>query len=391
MTMPEGLTFGGVYGNTVVGAKLETVDSGGTSVTKATEVHLLDVTEDGTVRDRLVTGLPEGAEFVWPGPAGAGDSDAVVLRIRVGGTGRLAPVDVATARMTGHTAPIDSPGVLLSPRYVGWYGYGTGSQIKIVPRSDIGAEPVVLNSPAAVDRYGYEVGIVGDWIIHSKGHSYPLMATPIKGGAEPRQLLSRHTMKVASAEDGSVVAVGGVTGTSDWGTYRITEGADGAPVVTRVVDLAPLPAEVKGLAVSGGQLAVVDRSSGSRHTYGRDLNVQGTPQYGVRRSFFPVAGTCGNDDEAALHLRSGVSPGHRELDPRRRRRIPGQRIGHRPGALRHDRRPRRVLRVVQRCGQQRSHVGVLRQLRDPGGRLQPQRLRGSPGPRQRRHAVPHRV
>ncbi|MFC4611996.1 FG-GAP-like repeat-containing protein [Streptomyces maoxianensis] len=282
MTMPQGFVFGGVYGNTVLAVKTVTVESGGTTTTKAVEPQLFDFDEDGAVRSRPVEGLPDGAEMVWPGPAAGGDSQSILLRLKVDGIPRLANVDVATARMTGHTQLLDRPAVLLTPRHVAWYARGTvQTEIKVVPRSDLGATPTVLPAPLAADRSSYEIAIVGDWVIHFKGPGQPVMATPMNGG-EPRRLLKDSALHIASAEDGSATIVGGVRGSADWGAYRITEGADGSPNVTRVVDLSPVPATVQGIAVGGGSLFVADDSIGKRRAYARELRVQGTPEYGAR-------------------------------------------------------------------------------------------------------------
>ncbi|MFI2352019.1 FG-GAP repeat domain-containing protein [Streptomyces sp. NPDC019443] len=292
ITVPQGFVFGGAYGNTILAVKTVTEESGGTTTTKAVEPQLLDVAEDGVVRSRPVEGLPEGAEMIWPGASAGGDSQSILLRLKVDGIPRLANIDVATARMTGHTQLLDRPAVLLSPRHVAWYTVGTGqSEIRVVPRSDLGAEPTVLPAPLGADRYSYEIAIVGDWVIHFKGPGQPVMATPMNGG-EPRRLLKDSALRLASAEDGSATIVGGATGTADWGAYRITEGADGSPVVTRVVDLSPVPATVQGLAAGGGTLFLGDNSSGKRHAYTRELRVQGTPEYGQRGPVMPLGGDC---------------------------------------------------------------------------------------------------
>lgn len=300
VTIPEGLTFSGVYGHTVVAVKVFTVESGGTTSTAAPEAHLLDVRDDGTMRDRTVTGLPEGAKYWLSEAAAAGDENGVLLRYLHEGVARMAMVDLETAHMSGSSARIQgaAPGYLLTPRHVVWYSYGADSTISVVPRSDIGATPKVLTAPAPTERNGYHIAVVGDWLLHNKGSS-ALMATPLDGGPA-RQLLSRARTEIAAAQDGSAVVVGGATGyASDatWGVHRVVEGQDGVPELTRVIDLSALPVDLEGIGLSAGKLTVAARPGTLRKGTERLIEVQGTPDYGPSaESFIGFETDCGPQD-----------------------------------------------------------------------------------------------
>ncbi|MFE5245122.1 MULTISPECIES: FG-GAP-like repeat-containing protein [unclassified Streptomyces] len=300
VTIPEGLTFSGVYGHTVVAVKLLKVESGGTTSTAAPEAHLLDVRADGTTRDRTVTGFPEGAKYWLSEAAAAGDENGILLRYIHEGVARMSLVDVKTAQLSASSAHIRgaAPGYLLTPRYVVWYSYGADSTINVVPRSDLAATPRVLTAPAPTERNGYHLAVVGDWLLHNKGNS-ALTATPLDGGPA-RQLLPKARTEIAAAQDGSAVVVGGATGyPSDaiWGAYRIVEGPDGVPQPTRVVDLTALPRDLEGIGLAAGKLTTVDRPARLREGTERLLAVQGSPVYGpAADSFISFVSDCGPQD-----------------------------------------------------------------------------------------------
>ncbi|MEV0011000.1 VCBS repeat-containing protein [Streptomyces sp. NPDC047973] len=313
--IPEGLTFSGVYGHTVVAVKLVTVESGGTTSTSAPEAHLLDVRADGTTRDRTVTGLPEGATYWLSQAAAAGDESGILLRYIHEGVARMALVDVATGQLSSSSAHIQgaAPGYLLTPRHVVWFSYGADSTISVVPRSDLGAAPRVLTSPAPAERNSYHLAVVGDWLLHNEGGS-ALMATPLDGGT-PRVVLKSARTEIAAAADGSAVVVGGATGyASDttWGVYRVVEGPDGAPLATRAVDLSALPLPVQGLGLGAGKLTVVTRrADGLRKGTERTLAVQGSPAPGpASDSFISFDGECAAEDPDchAIHTTRAGEP-----------------------------------------------------------------------------------
>ncbi|WP_327324594.1 FG-GAP-like repeat-containing protein [Streptomyces sp. NBC_01210] len=297
VTVPEGLSYSGVYGNTVVAVKRETVVVDGTSTSRITEAHLLDSAEDGRTRDRLVTGLPDGGLY---GGAVGGDATTVVLRVKVGDTLRLATVDAATARVTAYTASADINGVLLSPKYLGWYSLS--GTIKVVPRSDITATPVELTAPAPQDRSGYEIGLVGDWVVHINSSTGRIIATPIAGGT-PRTLLGKNTFRLSQAPDGTVLVVGGEDA-DDWALRRIGVGPDGVPVVTTVLDLPPVPAPVRGIAAGDGYLLSTDASTGLFRAQFRMLEVHGTPTQVIRRTLNGTFASCAGDDPGCAALKT---------------------------------------------------------------------------------------
>ncbi|WP_405807604.1 FG-GAP-like repeat-containing protein [Streptomyces sp. NBC_00210] len=285
--IPGGLSYARTYGNTVVAVKYASPASDAQPV--PVEVHLLDVADDGTTRDRLVGGLPEGARLV-DSPVSGGDASSLLLSVDLAGARSLAAVDITTAKVTGRTAPVGgSVATLLTPRHVAWYDRTQPTVLNVVPRDDLSAEPVRVPKL----KSSFRPVLVGNWLVEATGGSVGIKATPLAGG-EPRKLLARagYSSPITPGPDGSAVVVGGITGPLDWGAYRVTEGADGAPQVSRVLDLAAVPAKVQGLAVGGGTLFVGDDSSGKRHAYTRELHVQGTPEYGERGSVMELGGEC---------------------------------------------------------------------------------------------------
>lgn len=225
-----------------------------------------------------------------------------MLRVKVADVLRLATVDVSTARVTAYTASADYNGVLLSPQYLGWYS--VSGTIKVVPRSDITAAPVELSAPAPQDRVGYEVGLVGDWVVHINTTTNRLMATPIAGGT-PQTLLAKNTFQLSQAPDGTVLAVGGEDA-DDWALRRISAGTDGAPNLTTVLDLPPVPVPVRGIATGDGYLLSTDASSGPFRAQFRMLEVRGTPTQLIKRTLNgPFASCAGNDPGCAALKASG--------------------------------------------------------------------------------------
>ncbi|MFD3983215.1 FG-GAP-like repeat-containing protein [Streptomyces griseus] len=302
LTLPDGLLFSGVFGRTVVAVRIAP-DATEDTPRAADEAHLLDVREDGTVRDRTVQGLPADTRLLHADSAVAGDSTSVALRYVTGGAATLALVDVAGARVDqrlGAGVKASGNAFVLSPRHLLFYTVGTGTTIGVLPRSDIGGAPRTITSVPPADRYFSSLRVVGDWLIHNRGNTSPLMATPLDGGA-PRVLLKASRQDIAAAEDGSAIVVGGVSGQAgdrEWGAHRITEGPGGVPVPERVIDLAPLPEKVQGIGLSGGRLTVADsRLSNVRRGTVRTLALSGTPTYGPQvpaRITFDTA--CGPED-----------------------------------------------------------------------------------------------
>lgn len=302
LTLPDGLLFSGVFGRTVVAVRIAPQPTGD-EPRAADEAHLLDVREDGTVRDRTVGGLPADTRLLFAESAAAGDSTSVALRYITGGAATLALVDVASAQVDqrlGEGAKASGTAFVLTPRHLLFYVQSTGTTIGVLPRSGIGGTPRAITSVPPADRYFSSLRVVGDWLIHNRGNTSPLMATPLDGGPA-RQLLRASRQDIAAAEDGSAIVVGGATGLGgdrEWGVHRVTEGADGAPVLRRVVDLAPLPETIQGIGLSGGRLTVADSwGSNVRRATVRTLNVSGTPSYGPQvPARIPFVTACGPED-----------------------------------------------------------------------------------------------
>ncbi|GHH37894.1 FG-GAP repeat domain-containing protein [Streptomyces candidus] len=88
---------------------------------------------------------------------------------------------------------------------------------------------------------------------------------------------------MAMAPDGSALAVGG-TSAGDWAVRRITATADGAPTVTPVKALPPVPARIDQPVLGGGRLGYATTADANAlpGLYEHDLAVTGAPTPGLR-------------------------------------------------------------------------------------------------------------
>ncbi|MFE6907406.1 flagellar hook assembly protein FlgD [Streptomyces erythrochromogenes] len=116
---------------------------------------------------------------------------------------------------------------------------------------------------------------VGDWVVSQdfNGADNKVTAAPVGGGA-PRTLLARSEFGLHTGTDGAGYLDGG-TDSSHWATYRITPGSDGAPVLTKMRDLPPNPAERLTLSLAQGRL-IAGQQDPTRSLQGYTVPVSGT-------------------------------------------------------------------------------------------------------------------
>lgn len=186
-TLPEGQTYHGTYGDSVLTA---TWTDGG----DVDALHLLRL-RDGQLTDTPVTG-ENGVRPASTEVLGAGDG---MLAILLSGdrTGSIGLVDRASGRITGVLKGSWGSGdtqVAVSATHVGWFDPAYGDQQVHLLRCDApgGAESTV--SVASSYEQRAHVALVGDWVLSlrepkscgnsdaPKDRGGPLLAAPIGGG-----------------------------------------------------------------------------------------------------------------------------------------------------------------------------------------------------------------
>ncbi|WP_405931841.1 FG-GAP repeat domain-containing protein [Streptomyces sp. NBC_00827] len=308
--VPEGQTvLSGFFGNIV--ATLQNVTAEDGTVTRF--VHLLTAGSDGTTRDVVVHGMPEGMKL--GGPV-RGDGTGLFLRAALDGSPRLLAVDPETGQVQSWSPPLPSPySVKISPEYLAVYGGVGSSKVSVYSRADLTAAPVEVTLDGAdTVAPADDLSVVGDWLVHRPGNGGKVTATPIAGG-DPVTLFTSSNTGISAGPDGSAVVIGR-TGADDWGVQRIHAGEDGKPVVTMAKALPKPPYKIQGLALEQGRLIVGDASWGNtRDSYVRTVAATGTPEFGARSSYDgtdsflfdcpPAEGGCrifGSADDRAVWL-----------------------------------------------------------------------------------------
>ncbi|MGW2479060.1 FG-GAP repeat domain-containing protein [Streptomyces sp. NPDC001571] len=237
-----GYRYLGTLGSRIVAYK----DTG-----KDVEVHVLEAGDQSgdqageqKVTDRVVTGLPAGAQDVKL-ESGAGDL-AVLRYSRTPGSldfWYYTAIDLSAAKVvTGNGMLGDYVArAAVSPTHLAVVGGLIMADTSASVRTkELGGEQKQWSRE--IGRHGGAdlVGLVGGWAVYgvqgrlNEGDPYAssaLRATPIGGGAE-RKVMD-HASSVAPAPDGSLLVMGGTLADGE-GLYRVSAGADGAPVAALV-------------------------------------------------------------------------------------------------------------------------------------------------------------
>ncbi|PZT69018.1 hypothetical protein DN402_16940 [Streptomyces sp. SW4] len=188
-TLPEGHTYHGTVGDTVVTA---TWTSGGGLDT----LHLLR-TRDGQLTDTPVTG-ENGVRPASTRLLGAGDGQLAVF-VSGDSTGQIGLVDLATGRIGGVLKGSWGSGstqVVISGTYAGWFDPAYGDQkVHLLRRDALGGTETTVGVASTYEQRSF-VALAGDWVVSlrqtesyrnsdaPKDRGEPLLATPV-GGARP--------------------------------------------------------------------------------------------------------------------------------------------------------------------------------------------------------------
>jgi hypothetical protein len=292
--IPEGLSMLTAYDDLVVASRAVQDESG----TSRREVHLLFPEADGSTRDVLVTGVPEGVTLGFPR---GGDADGLLFHAgQPNGPYLSVMVDRRTGQVTDWTEPVSTAYLKASVTsdYVVWF---TGSQkaALVYSRSDLSAPPVSVPLDGVSDTASVvDLAVVGDWLVYQTGTSTRTIATPIAGGSSVT-LLPSSNRYLSGVSNGTALAIGRTTSaTDDWGVQRIQPGPDGTPVVTQVKALPRPPLKIQGLSLDHGRLVLTDQESAVaggawRTTRLRTVAPTGAPAFGPSSTFLS-GGTVAN-------------------------------------------------------------------------------------------------
>lgn len=255
-----GYRYAGTVGSTVIATFV--------NASNTQEVHLVAKT-GGSVSDRTVTGLPADARSIYTSAASPG---SVLLQYRTGPLDHpewhLAIVDLATAAVTDTHAVGTRGGddaAALSPTHTAWIDADLLGKAVLSIAKRGSSEPRRL---PLEDAYSPRVGLVGDWVTYanstplSQGDAsnqlIPLTAMPVDGG--PTRRLMDHVTSLTPTPDGALLAMGGTLDKGE-GVYRISAGADGAPLVELIASTGE-PTKVTLLGHSIPTVIDLDRNRG---------------------------------------------------------------------------------------------------------------------------------
>ncbi|MFJ8081443.1 FG-GAP repeat domain-containing protein [Streptomyces sp. NPDC096205] len=271
--IPEGHTLsGGVIGSTAITYVYVTAEDG----TTRREFHLLSPGPDGSTRDVVVSGMPEGMNNLAPR---RGDARELYFSGTVDGSTRLVSVDAESGLVRGWTpSRLLGSYVVMSADHVVAYNGSTATKAYVYSRTDLSAPPVEVPLDTADGSYpARHLSVVGDWLVRQPS-SGKVIAVPI-GGGTPVTLLASSNYGISVSSYGSAVVVGG-SGYDDWGIRRIQETEDGKLVVTKIKDLPIPPYRIRGLALDQGRLLVAeDNVSSGRGLAVRTVAPTGTPEF----------------------------------------------------------------------------------------------------------------
>jgi hypothetical protein len=297
VTIPAGQTYSRTIGTTVV------TTGGPVADHEWAELHLLD-NVNGTTVDRRVTGLPDGSSVVFLRRAGL---HGFLVSVRIPGQTLLAQgwIDLHTAQAalpqagTLHGDSVVTADHLVTP---------TAEGVRVYEQGRFDAPVRVVD----VDMKDARVlGVVGDSLILGRYDSsfgsrtqgaaqWKVVAAPFDGSGE-RTLLARAVSdRIAIRPDGGVQLVGGQSA-EDYGYQAVTAGPDGAPQVTRVLRIPPVPMQIQRLTLDHRTVRTLEYGDGRTRPYDRQL-AEGAPGFGERtvngslptwhNKCSPYEGTC---------------------------------------------------------------------------------------------------
>ncbi|MEV0177069.1 FlgD immunoglobulin-like domain containing protein [Streptomyces sp. NPDC050803] len=264
-TLPEGQTYHGTYGDTVVTATW-TADG------SVDSLHLLRH-RDGQLVDTPVTG-DNGVRPASYKVLGAGDG-ALAIWVSGDSTGQVGLVDTASGRITGVLKGTWGSGytqVAVGATHVAWFDPAYGDQRAHVLRRDaLGGAETTVDVASSYEQRAY-IALVGDWVVSlrqtesfrnsdaPKDRGEPLLAAPV-GGGEARTLLPHArlggTYGLNATPDGGVLVAGGASA-GDWGVRKVSAQTDGTLAVSTVRSVSPKAGSYGAVTLAAGDLATYE-------------------------------------------------------------------------------------------------------------------------------------
>ncbi|MFD6986222.1 hypothetical protein ACFWAX_36915 [Streptomyces sp. NPDC059956] len=227
--------FMGAVGSTVVTSPW----TGGQN-TDSSELHLLSIV-NGVQTERTVTGLPSDTRTV--GIASTAPGQLVLDYNRLTGAETdwyYAVVDLASGVATpSKLAPSTWADAALSPKYLATLQgpmLPATSQLRVKNRATGKVTQIDTHQRVTEPM----VGLAGNWALFgsrtslsegSTDEDFAFRAVPVGGGAS-RKILD-HATSLAPTPDGALLVMGGTLAQGE-GVYRVSPGADGAPVAKLV-------------------------------------------------------------------------------------------------------------------------------------------------------------
>lgn len=262
-TLPEGQTYQGTYGDTVLTATWAADGS-------VASLHLLRPRDDGELKDTEVT----GKDGVRPASYKVLGGDADTLAIWVSGdpTGQIGLLDTVSGRITGVLKGTWGSGytqVAFGATYVAWFDPAYGDQKAHLLRRDAldGTETTVDVASSYEQRAS--VALVGDWLLSlrqtesfrnsdaPKDRGEPLLAVSVTDG-RTRTLLPHArlggTYGLNPTPDGGVLVAGGASA-GDWDVRKVTANSDGTLALSTLRSVAPKAGTYSAVTLAAGDLA----------------------------------------------------------------------------------------------------------------------------------------
>ncbi|MGY4923967.1 FG-GAP-like repeat-containing protein [Streptomyces sp. 900105755] len=301
LTLPEGHTYQGTLGQTVV-----------TTAWTADRLtwHLLDLQDDGTVGDRAVSGVPADVSSVSTGDSPVADAHGTVVQYWTGSRTHSGWIDAdkGTFVELPYNPTVTTTGrVVLTPTHlVAWDGVDT---VSVYSRADLTTP--VRTVPLENDNATHLLGMVGDQLLVSrydsslgaKDGSLPVWRVDALApdGSTTRTVLARSESLALAVPtpDGGLLVPGGGADTADFGVNLVRAGTDGTPVAEKVASsvLNPAADPVPELTLDNGRLTVTEqhRETGRTSMYSRTIGATGdTLTAGPRTSHGLVTASAPN-------------------------------------------------------------------------------------------------
>jgi hypothetical protein len=283
VAIPAGQNYLQTYRRTV----LTSTSTGG----QRTRLFLLR-NENGSTVQKPVTGLPDGVVFpLHP----RGSASGILVNYYGPDPGlKYAWVDAETGAATTLPPLVAGPDTVVGSDYlVSWYGT---SRVRVYAQGAYDAPTREVAFPRTSENK--ILGVVGDALVvarRSESSGWSVSALPFDGSAE-LPLFKRADPAAVPSPDGGLVLAGGES-SLDYGIAKVQAGADGLPLVRRIVDLPPVPIGIESLDLSGGELMTYESGDGVTHLYSRSLTTADALTVGTRtdRGATPRCGFMAGD------------------------------------------------------------------------------------------------